>query len=106
MRWMIAFVLACHGGGGDTPSTTPPSPPSNPPPSNPPPPPPALPDASQPQADDPVACTTDADCPRLACGPCKADEVVTRHYTSIECFRNPCPTAKARCADHVCKVAP
>jgi hypothetical protein len=49
-----------------------------------------------------VTCTTDADCPRLACGPCTAGEVVTREHMRIKCFRNPCPGEVSTCQHGVC----
>lgn len=70
-----------------------------------PPPPPAPPQAPPPPAPSPpVTCATDADCPRLACGPCQSGDVVTRFFTSINCMRNPCPGSTAVCRNGVCVV--
>jgi len=77
---------ACLGG--------PPPPAPAPPPAPPPPPAPSP----------PVTCTTDADCPHLACGPCQTGAVVTRFFVGINCYRNPCPGSTATCRSGVCVV--
>lgn len=76
--------------GGPTPPTQPAPPPQPAPP--------------QPAPSPPVTCTTDADCPGLACGPCQSGAVVTRFFTSINCMRNPCPGSTATCRNGVCVV--
>lgn len=81
----------CAGG------PTPPTPPAPPPTPTPPAPP-------QPSPSPPVTCASDADCPRLACGPCQSGDVVTRFFTSINCMRNPCPGSTAVCRSGVCVV--
>ena len=81
---------ACGAPAQPAPPPTPPTPPAPPPP--------------PPGSNVPVACATDADCPRLACGPCQSGEVVTRFITSINCFRNPCPGSTAVCRNRICVV--
>lgn len=71
-------------------------PPAAPQPSPPPPP--------RPGESEPVTCSTDADCPHLACGPCESGAVVNRFIVSINCFRNPCPGSTAVCRNRVCVV--
>ena len=71
--------------------------------------PPAI--ASQPQTERPdeaVRCESDADCPRLACGPCDAGTPITRSMrVGPECVVNPCLDASAVCnAQHVCEIGP
>ena len=63
--------------------------------------------AATPEAPDPgspFACSRDADCPRLACGPCERGAVVSRYPTRVSCYRNPCPGAVAVCRGGVCVV--
>lgn len=60
--------------------------------------------AESPSGAEPVDCADDADCPRLACGPCATGDVVTGNHTRVLCYRNPCPGAVAVCRDDVCVV--
>lgn len=53
---------------------------------------------------DAVACETNKDCDRHACGPCNKGDVLTQHDVSIKCFRNPCPMSTVSCQNHVCTV--
>jgi hypothetical protein len=52
----------------------------------------------------PVTCASDADCGRLACGPCKSGDVVLRQYTMVNCTVNPCPGTTSVCRSGVCVV--
>jgi hypothetical protein len=58
--------------------------------------------------DSPVACSTDADCPHLACGPCTAGAPITQSMLGgPECAVNPCLEASAVCNDrHTCEIGP
>jgi hypothetical protein len=64
---------------------------------------PAKPPATKPPADA-VACKTDADCDRHACGPCNTGDVLTTHDVTIKCFVNPCPKTTVSCKNKVCTV--
>jgi hypothetical protein len=60
--------------------------------------------APPPSLSSPVTCASDADCGRLACGPCKSGEVVLRQYTMVNCTVNPCPGTTSVCRNGVCVV--
>jgi len=62
-------------------------------------PPPPPPDPKQ-----PVTCSSDADCPRIVCGPCSKGAVVTVDHAYRECVVNPCPKATAMCRSGTCVV--
>jgi len=55
-----------------------------------------------------IACRTDADCPRLACGPCEAGSPITKEMVGgPDCAVNPCLDASAVCsAEHRCEIGP
>lgn len=61
-----------------------------------------------PDPDRPMACSSDADCPKfLSCGPCKADEPIMAISTHISCARNPCPGRQTYCTtQRICAVKP
>lgn len=95
---LVACLLACSPSPASPPASDPP--PTAPTPAPPPPPPVRT---APPMDESPISCTTDADCPSLACGPCTAGEKVTQMLTHVNCFRNPCPGQVAVCsAEHVC----
>lgn len=57
-----------------------------------------------PDPESPFACTSDRDCPGLACGPCVPGEVVKHRDVMINCYRNVCPGTSAVCRGGVCVV--
>lgn len=118
MRGLIAAALVVAGCGSkrdappeSEPPAAPPSrvaPPVTPPPIDasdasaplPPAPPPSAPPLDRAE----LACRTDADCPSLACGPCRRGDVVTTSHVARGCVVNPCPDARATCRNGTCVV--
>jgi hypothetical protein len=63
---------------------------------------------AQDNASEPIACKSDADCPRRSCGPCKPGEIVM-HVPggAVACTRNPCTNVRSVCgAQGWCVVHP
>jgi hypothetical protein len=59
------------------------------------------------EADAPIPCQTDADCPSLGCGPCTPGEVVPRERLRVECHVDPCIDGRSVCGpEHTCVVSP
>jgi hypothetical protein len=58
-------------------------------------------------ASEPIACKSDADCPRRPCGPCKPGQIVMREPGAVACTRNPCTNSRSVCnPQHLCVVHP
>lgn len=56
---------------------------------------------------EPVPCESDADCPRLACGPCTPGRELTQWDIHIDCKMNPCDNGDSVCGPaNVCVVSP
>ncbi|MBZ0117267.1 MAG: hypothetical protein K8H88_09745 [Sandaracinaceae bacterium] len=57
-----------------------------------------------PDPDAALTCTTGADCPSLACGPCAPGTPVTELFVRVNCGHNPCPGVYAECENGICVV--
>jgi len=62
------------------------------------------PDSAAGTSDDPDKCESESDCHLGACGPCTSGTPITQAEVMKECVVNPCPSAQAACANHVCVV--